>query len=69
MVTVTTKAGKSWQATVAKVVWTDGTATLVTTRQSDSGPSRRRPFRPCGYPGCNPGHCDECDGEGYIPGR
>jgi hypothetical protein len=24
----------------------------------------RRTFIPCGYPGCNPHHCDECDGEG-----
>jgi hypothetical protein len=24
-----------------------------------------RTFRPCGYPGCNPNYCDECDGEGY----
>ena len=24
----------------------------------------RRAFRPCGYPGCNPAHCDECDGAG-----
>ena len=24
----------------------------------------RRAWRPCGYPGCNPTHCDECDGEG-----
>jgi len=32
-----------------------------------STPTRRgRPWRPCGYPGCNPGYCDECDGEGYT---
>lgn len=29
----------------------------------------RRPWRPCGYPGCNPRYCDECDGEGYRAGR
>lgn len=29
----------------------------------------RAGWRPCGYPGCNPGHCDECDGEGYRNGR
>ena len=23
-----------------------------------------RGWRPCGYPGCNPGYCDECDGKG-----
>ena len=26
--------------------------------------TRRLSWRPCGYPGCNPGHCDECDGKG-----
>ena len=30
-----------------------------------STPTRRgRPWRPCGYPGCNPSYCDECDCEG-----
>lgn len=27
---------------------------------------RGRPFRPCGYPGCNPNFCDECDGKGFY---
>ncbi len=26
----------------------------------------RRPWRPCGYPGCSPRYCDECDGEGLV---
>lgn len=26
-----------------------------------SAPTRRgKPWRPCGYPGCNPGFCEEC---------
>ena len=25
---------------------------------------RARKWWPCGYPGCNPNHCDECDGLG-----
>jgi hypothetical protein len=25
-----------------------------------------RGWRPCGYPGCNPGYCDECSGEGFY---
>lgn len=29
----------------------------------------RRPWSPCGYPGCAPTYCDECEGEGYRPGR
>ena len=31
--------------------------------------SRKRNWQPCGYPGCNPRYCDECDGEGYRNGR
>lgn len=27
-------------------------------------PAARRNWRPCGYPGCNPAYCDECDGQG-----
>lgn len=29
-----------------------------------TGASRRPGWRPCGYPGCNPSYCDECDGRG-----
>lgn len=28
------------------------------------GPRRAGPFVPCGYPGCSPDYCDECDGRG-----
>lgn len=24
----------------------------------------RRDWQPCGYPGCSPSYCDECDGKG-----
>jgi hypothetical protein len=27
-------------------------------------PARPSNWRPCGYPGCNPTYCDECDGKG-----
>lgn len=30
-------------------------------------PTKRSNWRPCGYPGCSPNFCDECDGEGYVP--
>lgn len=26
----------------------------------------RRGWKPCGYPGCRPGYCDECDGAGLY---
>ena len=29
-----------------------------------TGAARRPGWHPCGYPGCNPVHCDECDGRG-----
>jgi hypothetical protein len=29
----------------------------------------RANWAPCGYPGCNPNYCDECDGDGYRPYR
>lgn len=28
------------------------------------GVARSRSWHPCGYPGCSPSHCDECDGRG-----
>jgi hypothetical protein len=31
--------------------------------------SAPRNWRPCGYPGCHPSHCDECDGRGSTSGR
>jgi hypothetical protein len=34
---------------------------------TSSGRSYRqsnRSWAPCGYPGCSPSYCDECDGEG-----
>lgn len=36
---------------------------------STSGaPRRRSNWRACGYPGCSPDGCDECDGEGMTSG-
>ena len=31
-----------------------------------SAPRARRAWRPCGYPGCNRSHCDECEGQGFY---
>lgn len=46
-----------------------GTTTAPAAAGSPSRPRYRRAWRPCGYPGCSPAWCDECDGEGYVPGR
>ena len=42
--------------------------TTYSPRASSPAPSRRS-WSPCGYPGCTPSYCDECDGEGYRAGR
>jgi hypothetical protein len=42
VVTITTKAGKTWTATVDAVVWTDGQVSLVATSSSSDRPSARQ---------------------------
>jgi len=71
-ITITTKAGKTWNAQVTSLVWTDQKVAIVSTKSLDRAPSTstprpsRRRFVPCGYPGCHPSYCDECDGEGMY---
>ena len=64
-ITITTKAGKSWTATVDRVVWTNGDVTIVSTRKSShrtSRPTSRRggKFR------CE--HCGTLRTRSYCPG-
>jgi hypothetical protein len=47
---ITTRAGKSWTATVERVVWTDGKVSLVSTRSAD-----RKPTSKASSSGCR--HC------------
>lgn len=43
------------------------TATIVRTEDDRAATKpARRSWRPCGYPGCSPAYCDECDGEGLV---
>jgi hypothetical protein len=49
VVTITTKAGKSWDATVTRVVWTDGTAAICATASNSPRPSTSRSSRYAGY--------------------
>jgi len=70
-VTVSKADGSTTTATVGRRVWDNGKVWLYETAGSSrsNGAARggnRRPFRPCGYPGCNPAHCDECGGEGWA---
>jgi len=65
-VQVRKKDGSVKTETVAKIVWTDGSSVwlcAIGAPEAKSSPRPRR-FVPCGYPGCNPHYCDECDGEG-----
>lgn len=71
-VTITSRSGKSWTARVSAVgTETEDGVEVHTeprsgdaTRRSPAPARRRRGWRPCGYPGCSPSFCDECDGDG-----
>lgn len=73
------RLGGTWDATAkgwrvpperlaeARALVAPAKATTPVRRPSPT--ASRRPFRPCGYPGCNPHNCDQCDGAGYSDGR
>lgn len=46
-ITIRAKSGKSWQARVSAIVWTDGTASIVATASTDreSRPSSGKRYR------------------------
>jgi len=57
VITITTKSGKSWEATVSHVVWTDGRKTaIVATESAGSKPSARRRGT---WSGCSCGSVEE----------
>ena len=71
-ITVTKRDGSSKTETVAAILWAgiarDGReaslVSIVPTGSTSRPRATSRHFRPCGYPGCSKGYCDECDGEG-----
>lgn len=77
-ITVDKKDGTSKVETVERVLWSgagyDGQpaslcAIVATPRPEgvrSTQPRPRRNWSPCGYPGCSPQYCDECDGDGYV---
>lgn len=79
-VTVVKKSGDTKSERVGRLVWRsdDGSVFLYACADEGRAPgsngarsARRGPprdWRPCGYPGCNPGFCDECDGRGFSSG-
>lgn len=67
-ITVVRKDGSTVPGTVGRILGRPNTegrvlATFVAADRGRTGPARRG-WRPCGYPGCNPTFCDECDGQG-----
>lgn len=64
-VTITTRAGKSWTATVTRVLWTGDGVSLCAV---SSGSTHSRPRRsPNGE--CQCGACDDLLSIGYRPGQ
>lgn len=59
-------AAKGWRVPADKAdaarALVAGTAPKSPARPT--GTARRPGWRPCGYPGCSPAYCDECDGRG-----
>jgi hypothetical protein len=75
---VRSRDGREKTVRLGRIVWSGEGVTLATIAREGEGegggqPAARRAVRrnwqPCGYPGCNPNYCDDCDGEGYRPGR
>jgi hypothetical protein len=67
IIEINTKAGKTWTATVQRVLWTDGKVTLVQT-ESSKGTSSPRPRRSSNGE-CQCGACDDLLSFGYRPGQ
>jgi hypothetical protein len=70
VVTITTKAGKSWDATVSRVLWSDGSVALVATHNDQyDAKVRRDGFRRGGSSRRSGGRyiCEEC-GDWVEPG-
>jgi hypothetical protein len=74
-VCVSKRDGSSSDVRVVRIVWSDAEVAIAEVAKvaapSASAPSaygyrRRGRWAPCGYPGCNPNYCDECDGGGLY---
>lgn len=75
VVTARRRDNTTQRVRITHIVWSGNDVTLCEFESFDSRPreraaapapkaARKSKFRPCGYPGCNPQHCDECNGEG-----
>ena len=69
-IVVAKKDGSTSTVKVGRAVWNgNGVWLYAVAPTADKPAARRKEFIPCGYPGCNPGYCDECDGEGATFAR
>jgi carbamate kinase len=53
-------AGVATQQNGIQVGHVGGTSVLYTRSYTHARARVRRAWKPCGYPGCSPAHCDEC---------
>lgn len=67
-VTVKKKSGDTKRETIDTVLWSseDGQVHLCAIRARNACEicGHSHGWAPCGYPGCERGYCDECDGGG-----
>lgn len=57
-------AAQAWTVPASKADEARAIVVAAGPRAPRKASSGRRGFVPCGYPGCNSYHCDECGGEG-----
>jgi hypothetical protein len=58
---------KGWRVPEEKVAEAEALVGSSSPVKPAAAPAKRtvpRGWRPCGYPGCTPTYCDECDGKG-----
>ena len=53
-------AAKGWRVPADKAE----AARALVSGTAPKAPTRTTAWSPCGYPGCHPSYCDECDGKG-----
>jgi hypothetical protein len=68
---VTKRDGTAKTETIGAIVWSGEGVTLCAVASTARPTASRRTgaWRPCGYPGCSPGYCDDCDGAGAGRGE
>lgn len=68
-ISVAKRDGSRDVVVVDRVLWSGDGIALCAIQRRGRAARRPRSWRPCGYPGCSPSYCDECDGEGAGAGE